>query len=286
MDYTQLVLDWNDRWLRNAPPKPYQNHRVIVYVTGEDRWCADTQWPLTGSVPTSIYLSEGNHLSFDNPVAGDAYDSFEYDPNQPHRAPSVVQGAADLSKYLGAANLLVYTSDPLQQPLELGGPVRFTLYGASNATDADWLVEVHDVYPDGRSILLTEGVTRARYRNSRENPEPLTPDNVEVYTLALRGLAHTFKPGHAVRVVVTAGKVPLYERNPNNFVDLNTYTSDDIRVGRQSVYRDQVHPSSLQVHVVQPGTSRTWIANPVPLMPSGAKPELREMPGDTLPGAS
>ncbi len=92
---------------------------------------------------------------------------------------------------------LVYTSAPLTEAMEATGPVTATLYAASSAIDTDWFVELHDLTPDGRSLIVTEGVCRARYRRSRTRPEPLVPGQVEKFELSLRATSIVFKPGLA-----------------------------------------------------------------------------------------
>jgi uncharacterized protein len=282
IDYQKLVADWQDRWMKDKDAAPYHRHRVIAYVLGENRWRADSSWPFAGAVETPIYLGPDRTLAFS--AAPDCPpDRFDYDPATPHRAPSVVEGAADFSKHLAGDNMLVYTSEPFAEAMEIAGPLRMELHAASSATDTDWMVEVHDVYPDGRSMLLSEGIARARYRHSRSAPQPLEPGKIERYSVSLRPVANMFKPGHALRIVVTSGKFPRFERNPNAYVDLATYTETDMCVAHQSIHMGGHTPSALFGYVVPKDQPRNWIENPAPPGPPAPTLPLDERSGDQLP---
>lgn len=125
-----------------------------------------------------------------------------------------------------------------------------TLYAASSARDTDWMVRLCDVHPDGRSIVLTEGVVRARYRASTEGEsvELLEPDEVAQYRIRLYPVANVFRAGHRVRVDVTSSSFPRFSRNLNTGEDVGTGTR--MQVARQAVLHTSRYPS----HVVLPVT--------------------------------
>jgi putative CocE/NonD family hydrolase len=216
VDYAHLTLAWIDRWTKDRPPSASDDHRVVLYVTGANRWRAASSWPPDDATAARLFLHGDGTLSAE-PPDDESPDSFHYDPQEPYAAPSVVAGPLDHRAFHDATNLLRYTTGPLDQPLEVIGPLDVTLYAASSATDTDWLVELHDVFPDGREVLLAEGITRARYRHSRTHPEPLTPSEIVAYDIDVRAIAHLFNVGHAVQLVVTSGKVG-FPRNRGGFL--------------------------------------------------------------------
>ena len=107
-------------------------------------------------------------------------------------------------------DVLVYTSEPLDRDLEVIGPVEMTLFAASSARDTDFIVRICDVYPDGRSIFLTEGIIRARYRGSveGESVELLEPGEVAEYRIRLYPMANVFRRGHRIRLDLTSSSFP------------------------------------------------------------------------------
>ena len=273
IDYDGLVVAWAGRWLKGEPAPAALANRVTVYVMGADRWRAEPSWPPPGMTPTPFYLRAEGGLAAEAPAPSEGADSFTYDPASPYTAPNVSAGKNALNLFLLGPNLLVYTTPPLAEPMEASGPVTATLFAASSATDADWFVELHDVGPDGASRLVTEGVCRARYRNSRTAPEPLTPGQVERYELDLRATSIVFRPGHRIRVVVTSGKFPYLERNPQAFVDLNTCTEADFVVARHTVRHDAEHPSAIHLPLVRIEEHTDWVDTPAP--PAASPPAVQ-----------
>jgi putative CocE/NonD family hydrolase len=132
------------------------------------------------------------------------------------------------------------------------GPAEMTLYAASSARDTDFVIRVCDVYPDGRSIFLTEGVIRARYRGSveGESVELLEPDEVAEYRIRLYPLANVFRRGHCVRVDVTSSSFPRFSRNLNTGEDVGTGTR--MQVARQAVLHTSAYPSHVALPVIVP----------------------------------
>jgi putative CocE/NonD family hydrolase len=111
--------------------------------------------------------------------------------------------------------MLTYTSEKLKEPLSVVGPVKAILYGLSSAPDTDWVVRLCDVWPDGRSISVCDGILRGRYRNSSECEELMVPDQIYRFEVDLWATAQTFLPGHRIRVQVTSSDFPRYDRNLN-----------------------------------------------------------------------
>ena len=175
-------------------------------------------------------------------VRDEPADRYAYDPADPvptiggvNSVLTMTQGARDADHARARStsacsrrrdDVLVYTSEPLERDLEVIGPVEMVLYAASSAKDTDFIVRLCDVHPDGRSIFVTEGILRARYRNSNEgdSTELLEPDEVAEYRIRCYPAANVFKQGHRVRLDVTSSSFPRFSRNLNNGEDVGTAT--------------------------------------------------------------
>ena len=145
------------------------------------------------------------------------------------------------------ADMLVYTTPVLEKEIEVTGPITVRLWASSSAPDTDWVVRLNDVYPDGKSINLTEGVIRARFRKRNwEQPELITPDAVLEYEIELQPTSNLFRVGHRIRIDVTSSNFPLWDRNLNTGEDPNA--SSRMAVAHQTIWHDADHPS----HVILP----------------------------------
>jgi putative CocE/NonD family hydrolase len=199
------------------------------------------------------------------PRSDEPADRYAYDPEDPvptiggvNSVLTMTQGSArpirpgpwDQRELEARDDVLSYTSDELDRDLEVIGPVEMVLYAASSARDTDFIVRVCDVYPDGRSIFLTEGIIRARYRNSDEgdSTELLEPGEAAEYRIRCYPIANVFLRGHRIRLDVTSSSFPRFSRNLNNGEDVGTSTR--IEVAQQAVLHTDVYPSRIVLPVV------------------------------------
>jgi putative CocE/NonD family hydrolase len=143
-------------------------------------------------------------------------------------------------------DVLTYTTSELQEDTEITGPVIVKLFAASSAPDTDWVARLCDVYPDGRSINITEGVIRARFRNDWRKPELLEPGRVYEYTIDLQSTSNVFLKGHYIRVDITSSNFPLWDRNLNTGASIATGT--EMQIAEQTIHHDTQHPS----HIILP----------------------------------
>jgi putative CocE/NonD family hydrolase len=144
--------------------------------------------------------------------------------------------------------VLVYTSASMTQPLEVTGPVRLVIWASSSARDTDFTAALSDVHPDGSARALTDGILRARYRDSRTAQALITPGQPYEFTIEVGATSNVFLPGHRLRVEVSSSNFPRYDRNPNTG---GTFATDATTVvARQTVYHDAGHPSRLVLPVV------------------------------------
>jgi hypothetical protein len=146
------------------------------------------------------------------------------------------------------ARSLTFTTEALAEDLEVTGPVKAVLYAMSSAVDTDWVVRLSDVYPDGRSILIVDGILRARYRDSMTEPSLIAPDRVYRYDIDLWATSNVFKAGHRLRVSVTSSNFPRWDRNLNTAESPETGTRPETAVN--TVFFDPPRPSHLLLPVI------------------------------------
>ena len=143
-------------------------------------------------------------------------------------------------------DVLVYTGEPLDEPLEVTGPLTVVLYASSSATDTDFTAKLVDVRPDGYAQNIADGILRARYRDSLSQPTLLRPDEPYEFRIDLWATSHVFLPGHRLRVEVTSSNFPRFDRNLNTGGDQATGTQ--FQTAQQTV----LHNKKFQSHIVLP----------------------------------
>ena len=146
--------------------------------------------------------------------------------------------------------MLIYDSVPLQEEVEATGPVKVVLYASSDAVDTDFVAKLVDVYPDGSSYNMAEGIMRARYRDGVSTPRPLLPGKAERFEIDLVGTSVAFLKGHRIRVHVTSSHFPQFDRNPNTGAPFGTTAT--VKVAQQAVYHDAERPSHILLPVIPP----------------------------------
>ncbi len=186
--------------------------------SGGGRWCFSDNWP-PRAVPENLYLYADGSLRKSVPEESESL-TFRYDPRDP--VPTV--GGRNLKRRSGPldqrcvesrGDVLVFSTEPLEHPVQVVGRIKAHLYVSSDCRDTDFTVKLTDVYPDGRSILICDGILRARFRDSFEEPSLLEPGTVYPVTVDLWSTAIVFSPGHRIRVVISSSNAPRFEPNPN-----------------------------------------------------------------------
>lgn len=245
LDYDALVLDWCDlhvrgidRGLRAAPP-------VRLFVMGSNRWRDETRWPVP-STPRTLFLRAGGRLTSEPPAAGESPDRYVFDPNDPLEDPhfDAGLGAHDQRAIESRGDVLVFSTPPLDEDLEVVGTIEFRLWVASSAPDTDFYCRLLDVDRDGAVWNLmspTLEVLRAKYRNGEDEPEYLVPGQPVELTFRLGLTANRFQRGHRIRVQVTSSFFPHLDRNPNT----GRPSAIETRLvpARQVVFHDADRPS-------------------------------------------
>jgi uncharacterized protein len=245
------------------PPAP-----VRIFVMGVNRWRYEQEWPPARAVPERWFLhsdgdaaGSGGLLSRDAP-ADEPTDTYRFDPRDP--APTIGgptslpgkfmrtnAGPLDQRPLEGRGDVLVYTSEPLADDLEVTGPLSLTLYAATNARDADWVAKLCDVGPDGFSRILAEGVLRARFREGFAAECEVEPGRPYEYVIDLKATSNVFLRGHCIRLLLTSSSFPRFDRNAGTGARPGEVREEDLRVAQQTVFHDAARASALLLPVIR-----------------------------------
>jgi putative CocE/NonD family hydrolase len=254
-----LQLRWFDQFLKGEETGVL-DAPVSLFVMGAEEWRDYTDWPPPSTEPVRWYLHSGGRANSrfgDGVLSMDASsdeppDYFTYDPAYPNLSLgghsccfSFVSpmGPADQRAIEEFNSVLVYTSEPLTQTLELIGDASLTLYAASSARDTDWTARLCEVFPDGRSINLKEGIVRARYRDSLTEPSLIEPDRIYRYEISLGPVGVRIAAGNRLRLTVSSSDFPQWDRNLTTGGPLFGEGLTDAIVARQTVLHDGEHAS-------------------------------------------
>jgi hypothetical protein len=272
-DENEVTLDWYDYLFLGKQNEFAGNKPVRIFVMGENKWRDEEAWPLERSKPTRYRLFgrlPANGASGDSGNGGllapgvltqtssSPSDTFTYDPANPvptvggplccdpiHLAP----GPRDQKEVESRADVLVYSTEPLEQDLEVTGPVTLDLFAKSSAVDTDFTAKLVDVYPDGQAINLTEGILRARYRESTNgSAKPIVPGQVYEYKIDLWSTSNVFLKGHRIRLEVSSSNFPRFDRNLNTGKPASTDAS--YVKATNTILHDPAHPSALILPMV------------------------------------
>jgi predicted acyl esterase len=231
---------------------------VHYYVMGDPEdpdaagnfWRSADNWP-PPSKAVKVYFHADDGLRLEPPSSSDAKLSYKYDPHDP--VPTIggqnlnmAKGPMDQRKVESRGDVLLFTSDTLREPVEITGRVKARLFVSSDCPDTDFTVKLTDVYPDGRSMLLTDGILRTRFRESIERESFLEPGKVYELTVDLWSTSIVFNRGHKVRLAVSSSNAPRFDPNPNTG---HPFRADrQTRVATNTLHLSKRHPS----HIIMP----------------------------------
>jgi uncharacterized protein len=244
---------------------------VLAYCTGSNDWRSFERWPPAGLHDSIFYFSAGGTLSARRPGAPAGFDEYESDPGRPVPYTAAV-GRDRTTEYMvedqrfaaRRPDVLVYRTEQLRSSLTIAGPVMADLFFSSSGTDADVVVKLIDVFPDtatdaespcgvrlgGYQMLVRGDIMRAKFRNGFTHAEPLTPGAVARITFPLRDVLHTFLPGHSIMVQVQSSWFPLFDLNPQQFMDVYEAVDSDYKKANDRVYRSGDAASCILLHVL------------------------------------
>lgn len=239
-------------------------------------WRAEKDWPLPGTQVTAYYLHREGVLSTDAPRRGVTFREYAYDPRHPvptiggtvtSGKPVMVGGAFDQresAEFFGSRapypalrdrpDILVFETDVLEADLEVTGAITALLWVASDCPDTDFTIKLIDVYPPtadyphGYAMNLTDGILRARYRESWEHPTLMEPGTIYPIRIEAFPTSNLFKRGHRLRIDVSSSNFPHFDANPNSGEPEGQ--AERARVARNRIYLDSQHPSHVQLPVI------------------------------------
>jgi uncharacterized protein len=256
----QTTLHYYDFLFKGAQNEFASTNPVRIFVMGSNQWREEAAWPLARAKNTKYFLhsqglansANGNGSLSTAMPATESADKFTFDPANPvptiggplccdgdHLSP----GPKDQRSLETREDVLIYSTSQLDHDLEVTGPVRLEFFASSSALDTDFTAKLVDVAPDGTAINLTEGILRAKYRDSQESPAPLVPGKVYPLSIDLWSTSNVFRTGHRIRLEISSSNFPRFDRN------LNTgdaaARSFKMTTAANSILHDATHPSAL-----------------------------------------
>lgn len=263
-DLDGMEARWLERWvlekangIDNEPP-------VRIFVMGTNVWRDEREWPLARARELALRLASGgraNSLHGDgllaaDPPQGAVTDTYVYHPENP----VPIAGGCVLGPCAGPQDhapierrddVLVFTGPELREPLEVTGFVKTILHVASDAVDTDFIARLCDVHPDGRSIILSDGIIRTRFREGLDREVMMEPGRIYELEIEMNATSNTFLPGHRVRLEITSSCFPRFNRNLNTGEPIATGTR--MQCARQTIHHSRAHPSRLILPVIPSG---------------------------------
>ena len=266
---TQIEAHWFAYWLKDIGQRTFPE--AMVFQTGSNRWERYDSWPPKTAQPKNLYLQSDGRLSWDPPAEdGDRFDSYISDPAHPvpyrHRPISPTYPGGGWPAWLvedqrfvdNRPDVLTWETEPLNEDVKIAGDIVARIFASTSGTDSDWVVKLIDVYPEtytddaslaGYELMVADEILRARFRDSFERPTPLVVNQPNAYRIDLHTNDHAFLKGHRIMVQVQSTWFPLYDRNPQTFVE-NIFNArqSDYKVATQRIFRSKAQAS----HVVLP----------------------------------
>lgn len=265
VDESAAALRFFDYWLKGKDDGIGSEPPVTLYVMGKNIWRRENEYPLARTQYRKLYFHSGGaantgngdgRLSWNAPAGESKPDTYRYDPMNP--VPSTggnnccgtptAAGPIDQRRIEGRGDILVYTSEYLDRDIEVTGPVKVVLYASSDCVDTDFVAKLIDVYPDGRSLPMAEGIVRARYRESPAAPKLLEPGKTYEFQIDMVGTSNAFLKGHRIRVDITSSHFPQFDRNPNTGEPFGT--TSNTKVATQKIHHTAAHPSHIVLPVI------------------------------------
>ena len=257
-----LQFKWFEYWLKGRETGVQSWPALYLFTMGENRWRGEQEWPLKRTAFTPYFLHSGGQA---NTRRGDGslttaeareetVDRFTY--NGTNAVPSVggnnlvgaTAGPFDQAMVEEREDVLVYSTPPLEQAVEVTGPVKLILWASSSAPDTDFTGKLVDVHPDGKAYNLCDGILRARYRQGMDKVSWLEPDQPQRFEIDLWVTSNLFSRGHRIRLEVSSSNYPRFDRNPNSGKQFGTDT--ELLPARQTILHDTDHPSQLLLPVI------------------------------------
>ncbi|WP_028667662.1 CocE/NonD family hydrolase [Runella zeae] len=268
LNYDEQIYAWFDHWLKGETNDFFKKTpRVQYYTMGSNKWQSSETWPPADVEMKTYYLNSGGKanslygdgkLTLQAPSKENKTDEFAYDPKFP--VPSyggnvcctgnAVQGGSfDQHQMETRHDILVYTTEPFKEGVEMTGQIETTLYVSSDAKDTDFTVKVIDVYPDGRAYNLDETILRARYREGFDKEVWMEKGKVYKLNLSPMVTSNYFAPGHSIRIEISSSNFPRFDRNLNT--GGNNYDEKDGIVAHNQIHHSAAYPSQVRLPLLK-----------------------------------
>lgn len=256
LNWGALFRNWNNYWLKGIDTGVMDEPPVLYYVMGDtsnpftpgNEWREAETWPPFDLTPHPYYLHPEGILSPDEPKDYEASSTYLFDPENP--VPNF--GGANLNIPAGPYNqrpienrhdVILFSTDPLEEPLEVTGNLKVILYISSDVVDTDFTAKLTDVYPDGRSMLVADGIIRTRYRNSFTTPELMIPGTIYCLEIDLWATSIIFNQGHRIRLAISSSNYPRFDVNPSTGGD--PFDKEEMIEATNTIYYNTTYPSHI-----------------------------------------
>ncbi|MEW6702220.1 MAG: CocE/NonD family hydrolase [Bacteroidota bacterium] len=250
---------------------------AVTFRTGVNKWISYDEWPPSNVEKKSLYLTTNKKLSWNKPEEKkNLFDEFLSDPDKPVPYTSKFHDSQQLyfrsymnedQRFASARpDVLVYETETLQHDITINGPILANLFVSTTGTDADWVVKVIDVFPDstknptpnpnniemgGYQRLIRYEIMRGKFRNSFVKPEPFVPNEVTEVKIKMNDIDHTFLKDHKIMIQIQSSFFPLFDRNPQKFIDIYHAKDEDFQKAFHRVYFSEEYPSNITFTVAK-----------------------------------
>lgn len=273
-DLIQVARRWYDYWLKDSPTGIMEEPAVMFYLTGDcttedttlfNHWVFTDEWPPPSTENVNYYLHSTGIIDTVQPSDSSAM-SYDYDPEDPCPTiggrefigmDDIGYGPKDQADDVETRDdVLIFSTPILTEPVAVIGKIKMVLFASSDRLDTDFAIRITDVYPDDRSILMTDGILRARFRHGFDHEDFLTPGEPDTIEIDVWSIGHVFNTGHRIRAIVTSSNYPRFEKNPNTGA---SFTIDDptTMIAHNTIYMSPDMPTHLilPIHPIDTTTS-------------------------------
>ncbi len=268
LNYNEQIYSWFDLWLKGEQNDfKEKTPRVQYYTMGSNIWQASETWPPGNTEMTTYYINSDGHansingtgeLSTSKPRKRDNPDSFVYDPMNP--VPSyggnvccmgnaVRAGSLDQQELEKREDILIFSTEPLKEGVEVSGFIEATLFVSSDVKDTDFTLKLIDVYPDGTAYNLDETIQRVRYREGYDKEVFMEEGKIYQVDLTPLSTSNYFEKGHRIRIEVSSSNFPRFARNLNT--GGTNYDEKEGVIANNKVHHSKDYPSQIRLPIVK-----------------------------------
>jgi len=262
--FVDMIYTFTGNGEYNGPIDYQKWPAVSYYVMGDvedfdapgNEWRFSDKWPIASNEQSWYFHNDGS-LSIDRSISNEDL-TYVYDPTDPvltvgGQNLNLPRGPYDQRSVENREDVLVFTSSMLEEPYEATGPINASLFVSSNCQDTDFTVKLCDVYPDGRSMLITDGILRMRNRNGLDHWEFMNPEEIYEIKVSLWSTSYIWNVGHKIRVSISSSNYPRFLANPNTKDAIkgnNTY-----KVAENTLYIGDAYPSCIILPTIEKQSS-------------------------------